>query len=74
MDKMAIKRELKNIKRDLDYYMGEYNLSQKEAYSIIHANYYTRMMLTKNYVEIAEREKLYNSMKEYMSENQGEQQ
>ena len=64
MDKMTIKKELKNIKRDLEYYMKEYDLNQKEAYGIIHANYYVRMMLTKNYVELEEREALYKWVKE----------
>lgn len=64
MDKMTIKRELKNVKRDLEYYMKEYDINQKEAYSIIHANYYIRMTLTKNYVELSEREELYKWVKE----------
>ena len=68
MDKLEIKRELKNIKRDLEYYMREYDMSQKEAYEILHKNYYIRMMLTKSYVEIEAREKIYKIFKE-----QGEQ-
>ena len=63
MDKIEIKRELKNIKRDLDYFIENYEVSQKEAYAIIHKNYYIRMMLTKNFVELEEREKIYNSFK-----------
>lgn len=63
MDKIKVKRELKNIKRDLDYYMNNYELSQKEAYELLHEVYYMRMMLTKKYVEIEIREKIYNEYK-----------
>lgn len=67
MNKIAIKRELRNIKRDLEYYMKEYNLSQKEAYETIHESYYIRMMLTKDFVELESREELYQRFK-----NEGE--
>lgn len=67
MDKLRMKRELKNIKRDLEYYMKEYQMSQKEAYETIHEAYYTRMMLTKDYVELETREKIYQNFK-----NEGE--
>lgn len=63
MDKIKLKSELRQIQRDLDYYMKEYNLNQKEAYEYIHERYYLRMMLTKSYVEIEAREKIYNSFK-----------
>lgn len=70
MDKLTIKRELKNIKRDLDYYMGTYEISQKEAYELIHRSYYIKMMLTKNYVEIEKREQLYKEFKELTGEKE----
>ena len=72
MDKITVKKELKNIKRDLEYYMKEYDLNQKESYLTIHSNYYIRMMLTKNYVELSEREKLYNDVKEYLNGEGGD--
>ena len=68
MNNITIKRELKNIKRDLEYYMNNYELSQKEAYSEIHRAYYTRMMLTKNYVELEEREQIYKEFKDFTGE------
>ena len=64
MDKIEIKREIKQIEKDLNYYMNEYSLSQKEAYELIHRKYYIRMRLTQSYVEIDAREKIYNSFKE----------
>lgn len=69
MNKIEIKQELRAIQRDLDYYMKEYNLNQKEAYELIHKRYYSRMMLTKSYVEIEAREKIYADFKN----NEGEQ-
>lgn len=69
MDKIEIKREMKNIKRDLEYYMREYEISQKEAYEIIHKNYYIRMMLTKNYVELDKRDEIYRTFKSEEGEN-----
>ena len=70
MDKMTMKRELKNVKRDLEYYMNEYNLTQKEAYEVLHTNYYIRMWLTKNYVEVEARERIYNSIKNNKEEGE----
>ena len=64
MDKLTIKRELKNVKRDLEYYMREYEIGQKEAYATIHCSYYLRMMLTKDFVEVEERERIYNDYKD----------
>ena len=63
MDKIEIKREIKQIERDLNYYMNEYNLSQKEAYELIHKKYYMRMRLTQSFVEIEKRNEIYNSFK-----------
>lgn len=60
MDKLKIKRHYKNIQRDLNYYMREYELSQKEAYAVLYENYYISMRLTQNYVEVEEREKIHN--------------
>lgn len=68
MDKMKIKRHLKNITRDLNYYMKEYDLSQKEAYEILYENYYVSMRLVQNYVEVETREKIHNLMKEVKNE------
>lgn len=68
MDKMKIKSELKNLKRDLDYYVKTYELSQKEAYEILYEKYYIRMRLTQDYVEIGIREKIHNSFKEEKNE------
>lgn len=63
MDKMKIKAEIKAVKRDLEYYMKEYDMNQKEAYEYIHERYYIRMMLTKSYVEMEKREEIYKSFK-----------
>lgn len=63
MDKMKIKRHHKNIQRDLNYYMKEYDLSQKEAYEILYENYYISMRLVQNYVEIEARERIHNLLK-----------
>lgn len=63
MDKLTMKRELKNIKRDVEYYTKNYDISQKEAYEILHKSYYYRMMLTKQYVEIDVREEIYKEFK-----------
>lgn len=63
MDKMTIKRHLKTIKRDLDYYMREYNLSQKEAYEVLYEQYYLCMRLTQSFVEIDARERIHNILK-----------
>ena len=60
MDKMKTKRILKIIKRDLDYYMREYELSQKEAYEVLYEQYYLCMRLTQSFVEIEKREKIHN--------------
>lgn len=60
MDKMKIKRTLKIIKRDLEYYIREYELSQKEAYEILYEQYYLCMRLTQSFVEIEKREKIHN--------------
>lgn len=68
MDKMKIKRHLKNINRDLNYYMREYDLSQKEAYEILYENYYVSMRLVQSYVEIETREKIHNLLKEVNNE------
>lgn len=64
MDKIKVKAELRQIQRDLDYYMKEYNLNQKEAYEYLHERYYMRMKLTQDYVEIEKREKIYEEYKE----------
>lgn len=61
MDKMKIKAELKQIKRDLEYYMKNYELSQKEAYELLYEKYFIRMRLSQNFVEIEAREKIHNS-------------
>lgn len=70
MDKLKIKSELKQIERDLNYYMKEYNLNQKEAYEIIHEKYYIRMRLTQSYVEIEKRNKIYNSFQKEGEKNE----
>lgn len=61
MDKIKIKSELKQIKRDLKYYIESYELSQKEAYELLYEKYFIRMRLTQNFVEIETREKIHNS-------------
>ena len=63
MNKMKAKTELRQIKRDLDYYMKEYELSQKEAYEYVHERYYIRMMLTKDYVDVEKRKEIYDEFK-----------
>lgn len=64
MDKMKIKRYLKSVERDLQYYMNEYNLSQKEAYEIIYEKYFICMRLSQSFVEIEAREKIHQAFKE----------
>lgn len=61
MDKIKIKSELKQIKRDLKYYIENYELNQKEAYELLYEKYFIRMRLTQNFVEIEAREKIHNS-------------
>lgn len=61
---MKIKIEVKNVKRDLEYYMKTYELNQKEAYEALYEKYYIRMRLTQNFVEIEKREKIHQSFKE----------
>lgn len=63
MDKLKIKTELRQIERDLKYYMENYDLNQKEAYELLYEKYYTRMRLCQNYVEVEKREKIHNSFK-----------
>lgn len=63
MDKMKIKTELKQIKRDLKYYMENYELNQKEAYELLYEKYYIRMRLSQNFVEVEAREQIHNSFK-----------
>lgn len=65
MDKMKLKTELKQVERDLNYYMNEYGLNQKEAYELIHEKYYIRMRLTQSYVEVETRDEIYNSFKNF---------
>lgn len=66
MDKMKLKAELKQVERDLNYYIKEYDLNQKEAYELIHEKYYIRMRLTQSYVEVEKRNEIYNSFKNFM--------
>lgn len=68
MDKMKIKRNIKAVERDLNYYQKEFNLNQKEAYEILYEKYYTCMRLTQPYVEIEKREKIHNLFKEEQNE------
>nr|DAG78029.1 MAG TPA: hypothetical protein [Microviridae sp.] len=63
MDKMKLKRHYKNITRDLNYYIKEYELSQKEAYEVLYENYYISMRLVQQYVEVEAREKIHNLFK-----------
>ena len=63
MSEQSVFPELRQIKRDLEFYMKEYDLNQKEAYELIHERYYIRMMLTKSYVEIEARDRIYKSFK-----------
>ena len=69
MDKIKLKRFIKTIERDAEYYMKEYNFSQKEAYETIYEKYYICMRLAQNFVEIETREKIHNSFKEKNDEN-----
>ena len=68
MDKMQMKRYLNKINRDLNYYMKEYELSQKEAYEILYENYYISMRLVQRYVEVDKKEKIHNLLKEVNNE------
>ena len=63
MDKMKSKTELRQIQRDLKYYIENYELSQKEAYELLYEKYYIRMRLCQNFVEVEAREKIHNSFK-----------
>ena len=63
MDKMKIKRIQRIIQKDLNYYMKEYNLTQKEAYEIIYEQYYLCMRLSQSYIEIDKREEIHNILK-----------
>lgn len=64
MDKIKIKSYLKTVKRDVEYYMNEYEISQKEAYEVLYEKYYICMRLIQSFVEIETREKIHNSFKE----------
>lgn len=68
MDKLTIKRHYKNMQRDLNYYMKEYELSQKEAYAVLYENYYIAMRLVQNYVEVEERERIHNMFRKEEAE------
>lgn len=68
MDKLKVKRQLKQVERDLQYFMEEYNLSQKEAYEVLYERYYTSMRLVQGFVEIEARERIHNSFKEDKNE------
>lgn len=66
MDKIKIKREWKNVVRDLEYYKMQYELNDNEAYELLHENYYIRMKLTQGHVGIEEREAIYKRFKDDM--------
>lgn len=68
MKKMEINRLHKKITRDLEYYMKEYDLNQKEAYEVLYEQYYLCMRLTQNYVEIEARQRIHDSYKEDKNE------
>lgn len=68
MDKMKVKGNFRRIKRDLDYYMREYNLTQKEAYEVLYEQYYICMRITQPYVELETRDRIHNSFKEDKNE------
>lgn len=70
MDKMKMKRHYRNIQRDLNYYMKEYELNQKEAYAVLYENYYISMRLVQNYVEVEERERIHNMLKKENENNE----
>lgn len=64
MDKLKIKRYIKIVAKDLEYYMKEYDISQKEAYEIIYERYYICMRLSQSFVETNARERIHNSFKQ----------
>lgn len=64
MDKIKIKAEIRQVQRDLEYYMKEFGLNQKEAYEYLHERYYIRMKMTQDYVELEKREAIYKAYKE----------
>ena len=68
MDKMKIKRQLKQVERDFKYYTEEYNLNQKEAYELLYEKYYISMRLVQSFVEIEARERIHNTFKEDKNE------
>lgn len=59
MDKIKIKASMKQVERDLKYYMENYDMSQKEAYEEIYRNYYFRMLIAGNYVEVEAKSKIH---------------
>lgn len=64
MDKLKIKRYIKMVAKDLEYYMKEYDISQKEAYEILYERYYICMRLSQSSVEVEARERIHNSFKQ----------
>lgn len=64
MDKLKIKSYIKNVKRDLEYYMREYEISQKEAYEVLYEKYFICMRLTQSFVEVDARNRIHESFKE----------
>lgn len=64
MDKLKIKGYIKNVKRDLEYYIREYEVSQKEAYEILYEKYFICMRLTQSFVEVDARNRIHESFKE----------
>lgn len=68
MDKMKIKTHIRRVSRDLEYYMKNYELNQKEAYEILYEQYYLCMRLTQPYVEVEAKERIHNSFKEDKNE------
>lgn len=64
MNKIELKSNIKQVERDLKYYVETYGLNQKEAYEELYKKYYMRMMIVKDRVEIDAREKIHNDVKE----------
>lgn len=64
MNKIELKTNLKQVERDVKYYMEQFGLNQKEAYEEVYKRYYYRMMIIKDKVEIEKREKIHAEFKE----------
>lgn len=64
MNKIELKSNMKQVEKDVKYYVEEYGLNQKEAYEEVYKRYYYRLRIIQDKVEIEAREKIHNEFKE----------